>query len=46
MYMHNGKLLSYKNEWNLAICTDVDGSREFNAKQNKSEDKYHDFTHM
>ena len=34
--MNNGILLSHKNEWNLAICNNMD------AKWNKSEkDKYH-----
>ena len=35
-------LFSHKKEWNLAICNDMDGAREYNAKWNKSEkDKYH-----
>ena len=42
VYTHNGILLSYKKEWNLAICNNMDGAREYNAKWNKSEkDKYH-----
>ena len=27
-YMYNGILLSHKNEWNLAIYNDMDGTRE------------------
>ena len=31
-----------KKEWNLAICNNMEGSRRYYAKQNKSEkDKYH-----
>ena len=34
--------LALKKNENLAICSNMDGSREYNAKQNKSEkDKYH-----
>ena len=30
-----------KKEWNLTICDDIDGAREYYAKWNKSEkDKY------
>ena len=29
-------LLSHKKEWNLVICSDVDGTREDNAKWGKS----------
>ena len=49
MYTHththtqNGVLLSHKEEWNFAIYNDIDGAREYYAKQNKSveKDKYH-----
>ena len=41
VYMHNGILLSHKREWNLTICNDMDGAREYYAKRNKSDkDKY------
>ena len=46
-HTHNGVLLSTQKEWNLAICNNVDGTRVYYAKWNKSEkDKYHDFTHV
>ena len=45
----NGILLSHKKEWNLAICSNMDGSREYNVKWNKSDLERqipYDFTHM
>jgi len=35
VYMHHGILFSHKKEQNLAICKNTDGSREYDAKQNK-----------
>ena len=41
-YIYNGILLSDQKEWNLTICNNMDGTRVYYAKQNKSEeDKYH-----
>ena len=40
--------ISYKNEWSLAICNEVDGAIEYNAKLNKSVTERqipYDFTH-
>ena len=34
--IYNRIILSDKKEWNLAICLDMDGAREYYAKQNKS----------
>ena len=47
LYIYKGILLSHKNEWNLAICNDMDGPRGYNAKWNKSvrERRKSDFTH-
>ena len=45
----NGILFSHEKEWNLAICHNMDGTREYNAKWNKSVGKRkipYDFTHM
>ena len=40
--IHNGILLSHKKEWNLDICNNMDGAREYYVKWNKSEkDKHH-----
>ena len=38
MYLniYDGIWLSYQKEWNLAICNDMDGSKGYYAKQNKS----------
>ena len=37
-----GILLSGKKEWNLVICTDMDGAREYYVQWNKPEKhKYH-----
>ena len=32
MYIHNGILLSHKKEWNNAICSNMDGPRDYHAK--------------
>ena len=48
VYIHNGILLSHK-KWNLAICNNMDGTREYNVKQDKSNRERHIpyvFTHM
>ena len=43
LYIYIRILLSnLKKEWNLAICNNMDGSRGYYAKWNKSErDQYH-----
>ena len=42
VYIHEGILLSHKNEYNPAICSNMDGPRRYYAKWNKSDkDKYH-----
>ena len=49
IYTHNGIILSDQKEWNLAICSDMDGGKGYYAKQSKSvrERKIpYDFTHM
>ena len=40
---HNGILLSYKKEWNNAICSNIDEPRDYETKWNKSaeKDKYY-----
>ena len=41
IHTRGGILLSYKKEWNLAICDNMDGPRGYYAKWKKSEkDKY------
>ena len=34
--IHDGALSSHKKGWNLAICNNTDGAREYDAKQKKS----------
>ena len=42
IYIHNGMLLSHKKEWNNAICSNMDGPRDYHTKWSKSKkDKYH-----
>ena len=42
VHIYNGIGLSHKKEWNNAICSNMDGSRDYYIKQSKSEiDKHH-----
>ena len=36
VYIHNGILLSNEKEWNMAFCSNMDGTGECYAKWNKS----------
>ena len=41
VYSCNGILLSHKKEWNNALCSNMDGPRNYNTKWSKPEkDKY------
>ena len=42
-YVYNGILLSHKEEWNIAICSNMDGPREYYTYWSKldREDKYY-----
>ena len=37
VYMYNGLLLSHKKEWNIAICSNMDGPRDYHTKWGKPE---------
>ena len=37
LYIYNRILLSHKNEWNVAICNNMDGLGGYHAKWNKSD---------
>ena len=37
VYIYNGILLSHKKEWNIAICTNMDGPIEYHTKWSKSD---------
>ena len=42
VYIYNGILLSHEKEWNNAICSNIDGPRDYHTKWSKSDkDKYH-----
>ena len=42
VYIYNGILLSHTKELNIAICDNIDRSKEYYTKCSKSEkDKYH-----
>ena len=38
--LNNGMLLSYKKEWNNAICSNMNGPRDYHIKWTKSDTKY------
>ena len=49
MYTHNDILLNHKKEWNTAICSNIDGSRDHHTKWSKSEGERqmpYDITYM
>ena len=35
VHTHNGILLSYKQEWNNAICSNIGGPRDYHTKWSK-----------
>ena len=35
VYLYNGILLTHKKEWNNAICSNMDGPRDYHTKWNK-----------
>ena len=37
VHIYNGILLSHKEEWNNAICSNMDGSRDYHTKWSRSE---------
>ena len=37
VYVYNGILLSHKKEWNSAICSNMDGPRDYHIKWSKSD---------
>ena len=49
VHIHNGILLSHKKEQNNAICSNMDGPRDYHTKWSKSERERqipHDTTYM
>ena len=42
VHIYNGILLSHKEEWNYAICSNMDATRDYLTKwSQKEKDKYH-----
>ena len=39
--IYNGILLSHKKEWNIAICSNMDGPREYTKWSKTEKDKYY-----
>ena len=37
VYIDSGILPSHKKEWNNAICSNMDGPRDYHTKQSKSD---------
>ena len=35
VYTYSGILLSHKKEWNIAICSNMDGPRDYHTKWSK-----------
>ena len=41
VHIYNGILLRHKKEWNIAICSDMNGPREYHTKwSHREKDKY------
>ena len=34
-HIYNGLLLSHKKEWNIVICNNMDGPRDYHTKRSK-----------
>ena len=48
-HIYNGILLSHKKEWNNAICSNMNGPRDYHTKWSKSDRERkiaYDITHM
>ena len=41
VHIHNGILLSHKKEWNNAICSNIDGPRDYHTRWSKSDRERH-----
>ena len=37
VHIYNGVLLNHKKEWNNAICSNIDGPRDYHTKWSKSD---------
>ena len=42
VYLYSGMLLNHKKEWNNAMCSTMDGSRDYHTQWSKPEkENYH-----
>ena len=46
VHIYNGILLSYKKEWNIAICSNIDGPRDYHTKSDRERQISYDITYM
>ena len=47
IHVYNGILLSHKKEWSNAICSNIEGPRDYHTKWSKSERQIpYDITYM
>ena len=46
VHIYSGILLSYKKEWNNAICSHMDATRDYHTNQNAKDKIPYDITHM
>ena len=44
--IYNGILLSHEKEWNNAICSNMDGPRDYHTKWSKSDKDIYDIIYM
>ena len=46
IHVYNGILLSHKKEWNNAICSNMDGPRDYHTKSDREIQISYDITYM
>ena len=46
IYIYDGILLNNKKEWNNAICSNMDGPRDYHTKWSKPDKDKYDITYM
>ena len=47
VHIYSGVLLRHKKQWNHAICSTLDGPRDYHTKwSQRDKDKYHGNTHI
>ena len=46
VHIYNGILLSHKKEWNNAVCSNMDGPRDYPSKSDRERQISYDITYM